>query len=91
MLSVDLPAVARGNTGQCRTVANFLLAWWNAAECGGWDLTDLWAVDQAIADDMLLLVAHVSHHREYLTAYGLGREFEALVAQWRPHLVARPG
>jgi hypothetical protein len=27
--------VAQGDTGQSRIVANFLLAWWNAEECGG--------------------------------------------------------
>jgi hypothetical protein len=41
--------MAQGDTGQSRIVANFLLAWWNAAECGGFDLTDVWAVDTAIA------------------------------------------
>ena len=35
--------VAQSDTGQSRIVANFLLAWWNAAECGGFDLTDVWA------------------------------------------------
>ena len=41
--------IAQGDSGQCRIVANFLLAWWNAPEYGGFDLTDLWAVDAAIA------------------------------------------
>jgi hypothetical protein len=45
--------VAQGDTGQSRIVANFLLAWWNAAECGGFDLTDVWSVDTAIAEDIL--------------------------------------
>ena len=54
-----LPSVARlmriamGDTGQCRRVADFLLAWHNAEENGGWDPTDLWNVDAAIAEDML--------------------------------------
>jgi hypothetical protein len=26
--------IAQGDTGQCRIVADFLLAWWNADECG---------------------------------------------------------
>ena len=30
-----------------RRVANFLLAWHNAEENGGWDLVDLWNVDAA--------------------------------------------
>jgi len=32
--------IAKGGTGQSRKVANFLLAWWNAEACGGFDLTD---------------------------------------------------
>src|SRR5207249_173142 len=44
--------VARKDTGQARRVASFLLAWHNAEENGGWDPTDLWNVDAAIADDM---------------------------------------
>ena len=45
--------IAQKDTGQSRRVADFLLAWHNAAENGGWDVTDLWNVDQSIADDML--------------------------------------
>ena len=83
-----LLAIARADTGQCRRVAGFLLAWWNAAECGGFDLTDLWAVDTAIAEDMLAAAAFIAAHREYPTAYGLGPEFEELVGLWRPQLQA---
>jgi hypothetical protein len=32
--------IARGDTGQSRRVANFLLAWHNAEENGGWDPVD---------------------------------------------------
>jgi hypothetical protein len=39
--------IAQDDTGQSRIVANFLLAWWNAGECGGFDLTDVWGVDTA--------------------------------------------
>jgi hypothetical protein len=34
----ELLAVAQRDTGQSRKVANFLLAWWYAAENGGFDL-----------------------------------------------------
>jgi hypothetical protein len=37
--------IANRDTGQSRRVASFLLAWWNAEECGGFDLTDLWGID----------------------------------------------
>ena len=79
--------LARGDTGQCSKAADFLLAWWNARSCGGWDLTDLWTVDRAIADDMLAVAAFVAANHEYPNSYGLGAEFEALVARWRPHLL----
>ena len=78
--------LARGDSGQCRSAANFLLAWWNAADCGGWDLAELWTVDRAVRDDMLLVAAFVAANQEYPGSYGLGAEFEALVARWRPHL-----
>jgi len=41
--------IALRDTGQSRRVANFLLAWHNAEENGGWDPVDLWNVDDAIA------------------------------------------
>ena len=82
--------LARGDTGQSGKVANFLLAWWNARNCGGWDLTDLWTVDNAIAADMLLVAAFIATNHEYPDSYGLQLEFEALVARWRPQLLAGP-
>src|SRR5436309_13801285 len=57
-----LVRIAMGDTGQCRRVADFLLAWHNAEENGGWDPTDLWNVDAAIAVDML--TAPFSAHGE---------------------------
>jgi hypothetical protein len=82
-----LLALAQSDTGQARRAGNFLLSWWNAQTCGGFDLTDLWAVDKAVADDMLAATTFIAQHNEYPTAYGLGPQFEQLVADWRPHLV----
>ncbi len=82
-----LVAVARSDTGQSRRVANFLLAWWNAQACGGFDLTELWAVDGALADDMLAVMGLIARHREFPTAYDLGADFEHLVTLWRPGVV----
>ena len=79
-----LVSIAQRDTGQSRRVADFLLAWWNARACGGFDLSDLWAVESAIADDMLIVVELIARHREYPTAYGLGTDFERLVELWRP-------
>jgi len=52
-----LVRIAQSDTGQSCRVANFLLAWWNAEACGGFDLTDLWGVDAAIAADMVMVFA----------------------------------
>lgn len=82
-----LVKIAHGDTGQCTYVANFLLAWWNAGACGGFDLTDLWAVDTAIAIDMLAVMRLIATANNYPDAYGLRADFEKLVAARRPHLV----
>ncbi len=37
-----LLAIAQHGTGQSRRVAGFLLTWWDARDCGGFDLTGLW-------------------------------------------------
>jgi len=78
--------IARGDSGQCRVVANFLLAWWNAAECGGFDLTELWAVDSTIAADMLAVFEQLLHCRHYPDSLGYGSEFESIVNRWRPQI-----
>lgn len=78
--------IARGNTGQSGKVANFLLAWWNAEECGGFDLTDLWGVDVAIAADMVAVFAMLAECRKYPDTLGYGKQFEAIVRASRPAL-----
>jgi hypothetical protein len=78
--------IARGNTGQSGKVANFLLAWWNAEECGGFDLTDLWGVDASVAADMVAVFALVAARQHYPDTLGYGKQFEAIVRAWRPAL-----
>ena len=77
--------IAQGDTGQSRIVANFLLAWWNAAEFGGFDLTDVWGVDTAIAVDMLRVFALLAERRQYPDTLGYGQQFEIIVRAWRAH------
>jgi ParB family chromosome partitioning protein len=62
--------IARQDTGQARRVANFLLARYNAEENGDWDPVDLWSVDTAIADDMLLVVRLIRDSHCYPDALG---------------------
>ena len=78
-----LLAIAKSDTGQSRRVANFLLAWWNAGRDGGFDFTDLWMVDAAIADDMVTVIAMIRRHRGYPDSLGYREDFEKLVVLWR--------
>jgi hypothetical protein len=82
-----LIAIAQRDTGQSRRVANFLLAWWNAEECKGFDLTDLWPVDAPIRVDMLTVVQFIANNQGiYPDAIGYAKHFQGLVEQWRPRL-----
>jgi hypothetical protein len=76
--------IAKGDTGQSRRVANFLLAWWNAEECGGFNLTELWGVDAPIAADMVTVFAVLPACHQYPDTLGFAREFEAIARAWRP-------
>jgi hypothetical protein len=75
--------VARQDTGQARRVANFLLAWHNADENGGWDPVDLWNVDDAIADDILTVVRLVRESHRYPGELGFAEEIKAVWRAWR--------
>lgn len=79
--------IAQRDTGQSRRVADFLLAWWNAGQCGGFDLTSMWNCDDEIVDDMakVFLWIGMSHH--YPDALGYEKQFQAIVREWRPELV----
>ena len=81
-----LVAIAQGDTGQSRRVADFLLAWWNAGECGGFDLTNLWGVDASIAEDMVIVFGYVARANAYPDALGFNVQFQSIVRGWRPEL-----
>lgn len=74
--------IADRDTGTSGRVANLLLAWWNARENGGFDLTDLWLMDDSVCRDCLLLIGYVAMHREYHEAE-FGLRFERIWRQWR--------
>lgn len=76
--------VARRGTGQSVKASNFLLAWWNAEACGGFDLADVWGVDRAIASDMLTVFAMLTRLSSYPDSLGFREDFEEIVRQWRP-------
>lgn len=78
--------IANGDTGQSRRVADFLLAWWNAGNCGSFDLTELWALDDAITADMTTVFAFIARVSKYPDSLGYEADFKAIVRAWRPEL-----
>lgn len=83
-----LIGIAQSDTGQSSRVADFLLAWWNAGSCGSFDLTTLWGVDTAIANDMttvFALIARIHAYPPHLDP-AFDAEFRAIVRAWRPAL-----
>ena len=78
--------IAQADTGQSRRTAEFLLSWWNASNCGGFDLTTLWGVDTQIAADMMTVFALVAGCHRYPDDLGYGEEFRRIVHAWRPAL-----
>ena len=82
-----LIAIALRNTGQSRRVADFLLAWHNAAENGGWDPTDLWSVDDAIASDILTTLSLIAADHRYPSDLGFEKDLHRIWLLWR----AAPG
>jgi len=75
--------IAQRDTGQAGRVANFLLAWYNAAENGGWDPTDFWNVDSAIAADMLTVLGFIRGCHLYPDAMGFEKEIQSVWRLWR--------
>lgn len=78
--------IAKRDTGQSRRVADFLLAWWNASNCGSFDLTNLWAVDSDIAIDMQTVFGLIARIHAYPDRIGYEKDFHAIIEQWRPEL-----
>lgn len=77
--------LARSDTGQGRRAANFLLAWWNGPDWGGFDLADLFAVDRTVATDMTTVFAYLGQHPGaiYADAFGRADAMAELVDAWR--------
>jgi hypothetical protein len=81
-----LIALAQSDTGQARRVADFLLAWWNAGECGGFDLTNMWGLDASITEDLVIVFGYIARAHTYPDALGYDEQFQSIVRGWRPEL-----
>jgi hypothetical protein len=77
---------AKRDSGQSQHVADFLLAWWNPAECGAFDLITMWGCDDAIVEDVITVFAFVARNNKYPDTLGFAADFAAIIRLWRPQL-----
>lgn len=87
----NLIEVASRDTGQSRLCSNFLLSWWNAESCGGWNPVELWGLDRKLKEDVLCVLTYLATpNAMYPDNLGYKAQFEDLVRNWRPHLFDKP-
>jgi hypothetical protein len=67
---------------------NFLLAWWNAGDLGGFDLTEAWGLDEALREDLVTLFGFIARNKVYPSAFSFRFEFDVLARQWRPQVLS---
>ncbi|SRR6266851_3740645 len=82
-----LLGMAKTNSGQARRVADFLLAWHNAEENGGWNPVDLWQLDTGIAQDILLVTTFIAVEHKYPDDLGFASEIADVWKLWRGNRV----
>jgi hypothetical protein len=75
--------IAEHDSGGSRRVADFLLSWWNPVACGKFDPTDTWYLNQAVCDDILLVLALLMRVRIYPDSLGYGVAFRRIQLLWR--------
>jgi uncharacterized membrane protein YdcZ (DUF606 family) len=77
--------LAKSDTGQARRAANFLLAWWNGDDHGHFDVTDLFAVDSAVAADITTVIGYLGQHAGaiYIDAFGYQAQIAEIAERWR--------
>lgn len=82
----QLLALAERDTGQSRKVANFLLAWWNAEENGGFDLADLYGLNQESATACAVIFSWIARHGGTPDRLddSKGERFRELALKWHP-------
>jgi len=78
-----LVTIALRNTRESRRVANFLLAWWDAEQYGGFDLTDLWELDAGTIVDLTVVIQYVARIQHYPDTLGYTDAFDQIIDRWR--------
>jgi hypothetical protein len=81
---------ASGDSGGQRRVRQFLFAWHNATELGGFDFADLWSLDERHLDAVLTLIKMIARGETgyYPHHYGYEADMEALIETYGPESLA---
>lgn len=79
--------LAVNDTPAARCAADFVLAWWNAQDCGGFDFATLSDLSRHQREDVLTAMAYFARAGHGPQTLGLTQELEHIVRQWRPHLL----
>ncbi len=84
LLAIALPPSRAAETGASPNVADFLLAWWNADECGHFPILHLCNLDAIIAEDMLTIMAWLAQEPTvYADAWGYRDAMHELWIRYR--------
>jgi hypothetical protein len=75
--------IAQSDTVQAEIVADFLLALWNADNCGGFNLANVWGLDRAIVEDMQRVVGLIATVGSCPDQPVYGSDFKRIVILWR--------
>jgi hypothetical protein len=78
-----LIAIAEGGEAPNSIAAEFLLAWRNAEELGGFNVAHLAKVDASIAADMMTVCKLIIDTRASPDALGYTESFDRLTNNWR--------
>lgn len=78
-----LVRIASASGPDARRAADFLLAWHNAEDHGGWNPRDLWLLDKRTAQDILDVLKSIRKSSPFLEQPGLTREIALLTRIWR--------
>ena len=81
--------LAKSDTGQAGRIANFLLAWWNAEELGGFDIAELFTVDGAIARDMARVFSYLATRSNAEYPEDRESDIREIIRRWRPVVWAK--